>query len=134
MEKEIKSLIEGNSWRGLMVLGDFNGHLKILENDRLEDANGSMVTRFMDEFNLQLMNADERCRGVYTWGRHNQKSAIDMILVDNVVYGVCGTMVIDEAGDEVTFSDHNMVTLDLKIRERGRVRFGKKGDKENKVT
>ena len=133
IEKEVNRLIRENRMNGLMVLGDFNGHLSILENDRGEDVNGRMVIKLMDEYNLHLMNADERCKGTYRWGRLGQKSAIDMILVNNAVFKCCGEMFIDESGLEVNFSDHNMVSLELRLRERGSRKFDRKGDQEGKV-
>ena len=117
----------------LLVLGDFNGHLSMLESDRGDDDNGRMIIRLMEEYNLHLMNADERCRGIYTWGRGNQRSAIDMILVNYEVFKYCGSMTIDVNGEEISFSDHNMITLELRLRESGCKKFGKKNDKEGKV-
>ena len=56
-----------------------------------------------------------------------------MILVNTEVFGYCGLMTIDEDGLEINFSDHNMVTLELRLRERGNTRYGKKGDRGGKV-
>ena len=133
IEDEVIRLLKNNSKQGALVLGDFNGHLRVLEGDRGIDENGKMIVRLMEEFNLQLMNADKRCKGKYTWGRGGQRSAIDMILVNTEVFGYCGLMTIDEDGLEINFSDHNMVTLELRLRERGNTRYGKKGDKKGKV-
>ena len=72
---------------------------------------------------MTLLNADERCEGVYTWQARGQKSAIDMIMVNRKVYESCGAIVIDERGNEINFSDHNIFTVELNVRERGAVRF-----------
>ena len=125
----ISRSIRDNTKRGFIVMGDFNGHLSLLEKDRTEDENGKNILKWMDKFDLLLMNADMKCRGLYTWGRQGQKSAIDMVLVNKEVYDCCSSMIVDEGCYEVGFSDHNMVTLELRLREGGGVRFGRKSDR-----
>ena len=122
MEREIRKMIENNKSEGLIILGDFNAHLYMLE-DRKEDANGDMILELVEDYDLTLLNADERCEGVFTWQARGQKSAIDMILVNRKVFEYCSKIVIDEKGEESNFSDHNMFTVDLNLRERGSVRF-----------
>ena len=81
IQGEVERMIRGNTKKGLLVMGDFNAHLGILE-DRREDVNGMMVMEWLDKFDLVLMNADAKCEGVYTWRRGEQKSAIDFILMN----------------------------------------------------
>ena len=45
----------------------------------------------------------------------------------------CDGLVIDGAGDEANFSDHNMLSLKLRLRETGAVKFGKGRDGEGTV-
>ena len=46
LKREVEERIENNVSRGLVVLGDMNGHLEILE-DRREDINGRMIMASM---------------------------------------------------------------------------------------
>ena len=68
LRREIEERIEKNSSRGVVVLGDVNGHLEILE-DRREDINGRMIMDWMSVYELKLLNANEKCEGKYTWVR-----------------------------------------------------------------
>ena len=132
---EVRDMIDRNKSEGLIVLGDFNAHLHMLE-DRKEDANGDMILQLIEDYDLTLLNADERCEGVYTWQARGQRSAIDMIMVNRKVYESCGEIVIDEGGNEVNFSDHNVFTVGLNLRERGAVRFDREENRdkwENRV-
>ena len=65
IQAQVERMVKDNKRKGLIVLGDFNGHLGLLE-DRRDDINGEMVMKWLDEFDLILMNADEKCEGVYT--------------------------------------------------------------------
>ena len=116
IQAQVERMIKGNKRKGLIVLGDFNGHLGLLE-DRRDDINGEMVMKWLDEFDLILMNADEKCEGVYTWSRGDQRSAIDFMLVNECVYEKCKSMHVDEEKEIVSFSDHSLVTADMELRE-----------------
>ena len=98
-----------------MILGDMNAHLELLE-DRKKDINGEMIREWMNEEDLILLNGEEKCTGVYTWGRYlgedrEQKSAIDMVLVNSNLYKKYREMEIDENRDVFRFSDHNLITI-----------------------
>ena len=80
------------------MLGDFNAHLELLE-DRKEDINGEMVLRWLDEYDLILMNADEKCEGVYTWSRGYQKSGMLKKSTQFFIYHQMKTMGYDEEND-----------------------------------
>ena len=119
IRKAVEERIINNEKKGLMILGDFNGHLSLLEN-RKEDMNGKMVLEWMEEFGLTLLNATKKCKGVFTRIERGQKSAIDLVLVNKEIYGICENMEIDEEKREVQFSDHNMITLTMKNdKEKG---------------
>ena len=130
MEMEIRTLIENNKSEGLMILGDFNAHLHILEEYRKDDANGEMILQFIEDYDLTLLNMDDRCEGVITWQARGQQSAIDMVLVNRKVFEKVGVIIIDEGGNECNFSDHNMFSVDLALRERGSVRFDRTENKD----
>ena len=111
-------------------MGDFDAHLRILEK-RKEDVNGRMVLDWLERFDVVLMNADDKCEGVYTWKRGNQRSAIDFILVNEYVYERCGRMIIDEDKEVIDFSVHCLVTMELGLRERPEI--FRKGEYVEKV-
>ena len=108
IRENIEERIENNEKKGLIIMGDFNGHLNILEKDRKNDKNGDMVLEWMEEFNLKLMNATEKCRGTYTRIVGDQKSALDFILVNRIIYDICISLDIDERKDLTRVSDHTV--------------------------
>ena len=71
------------------------------------------------------MNADDKCKGTYTWEARGSKSAIDFVFVNRKLYEVCGEMRIDERKD-IDLSDHCLVSLDIKTRENGKNKLRKK--------
>ena len=77
-----------------------------------------MVIDWINDFNLILINGDERCVGQLTWSRQNQKSTIDFVLMNNEAYKVFQKMKIDEEKEIMDISDHNLVTLELEIATR----------------
>ncbi|CAL4162554.1 unnamed protein product [Meganyctiphanes norvegica] len=112
---EIEEKIKENKKEGLIILGDFNAHMEILEPDRKNDANGKMISDWCDKYDLILLNADEKCVGTYTRIRGTQKSAIDMVLVNDGFYKYCKDMNIDEKQEKLSFSDHNLISVTLRI-------------------
>merc|ERR1739840_78220 len=110
---------------GMVILGDFNGHLDILE-DRKEDENGKMVMEWISTYGLILLNAEEICSGKYTWSRGEQKSAIDFVLVNENMYKRIRKMEIDEEQEVVDYSDHNLITVTMSMEQK------KKEFKKNK--
>ena len=101
--------IENNDKEGLMIVGDFNGHINLLEQ-RKTDYNRQLVMDSIAEYNLTLLNMDERCEGLYTWKRGEQKSAIDFMLVNRKMYEMFEGMTIDENRDTIDLSDHNLMS------------------------
>ena len=49
IRKDIESMIKNNKKEGLLILGDFNGHLETLDG-RKDDRNGKMVMEWMNNF------------------------------------------------------------------------------------
>ena len=58
-----------------------------------------------------LLNTDERCEGLYTWERGDQRSAIDLVVVNEYFYSRFMKMEIDEERNMVEFSDHCMISV-----------------------
>merc|ERR1739842_142588 len=73
------------------------------------------------------MNGDIKCKGTYTRTLGKQKTAIDMFIMNSTMYEKCNEMNIDEDKEEIDFSDHNLISINLKIREGYKNRF-KKGE------
>ncbi|CAL4079479.1 unnamed protein product, partial [Meganyctiphanes norvegica] len=123
IRKEIEEKIRNNKSKGLIILGDFNAHLEMIEPERKDDFNGKMIIEWVEKYNLILLNTDEKCIGKYTRSRGVQKSAIDMVLVNEEMYETCKDMRIDEEKEIISFSDHNLVSVTLRLGEKGRKTF-----------
>ena len=77
-----------------------------------------------------LLNDTEKCKGIYTWGRGEQKSAIDFILVNTLAYKLCQEMNIDEKQEKFDLSDHNLIEISLKLNDTNYQRRGKWEEKQ----
>ena len=108
-EKEIQQ-------KATIILGDFNGHLGYLGNQE-ENMNGKLINKMIQEEDLILLNIDSRCKGTYTRQRGEQKSAIDLIMVNQCRYEKFEEMEVDEKREIYDLSDHCMVRLSLKIKK-----------------
>ena len=125
IKKEVEKKIKNVNGKGVMIIGDFNGHLEMLEKDRKTDANGKTVLDWMGNNNLTLLNMDEMCEGLYTRVQINQvkgtteKSAIDFALVNEEMYSWCEKMVIDEEKKIMECSDQSkrLKTITVQIAE-----------------
>lgn len=123
IEEEVEQKIQSNEVNNLIVLGDLNGHLGIL-GEQIEDRNGRMIMKWMNEQNLVLLNIDEKCKGKYTWSARKSKSVIDYMLVNSVMYSLFERMEIDENKICIDISDHSLVQATFKYRNA-------KSEKEN---
>ena len=118
IRQDVEKLIENNEQEALMVLGDFNGHLKILDG-RENDRNGRMIMEWVESYGLVILNLDEKCKGTYTWSRGDSKTAIDYILVNDNFYKIFEKMEIDENKDWFADSDHHLVSGFFRVDRRG---------------
>ena len=89
----------------LMMLGDFNGHLEFIGQQKL-NVNGKMILNLLEKWNLILLHGDLRCEGIHTQHQNGQKNAIDFIIVNQVLYSYFVGMKIDEDKLECDLSDH----------------------------
>ena len=118
IRKECEDIIQNCSdGEKLIVLGDFNGHIGFIGYQKI-DRNGKMILEWMNDFNLILLNGDEKCEGQHTWTRNDQKSTIDYVLMNNNAYHIYESMKIDEEREEMDISDHNLTTVLLKSTEK----------------
>ena len=113
MRKEIERIIEGKE-EPLLITGDFNGHVGLTGDQKL-DTNGKMILEWMEKYRLIMLNDDERCKGVYTWNRGEQKSVIDFALINEQMYEKFQEMSIDEEKEEIDLSDHNLLEICCRV-------------------
>ena len=113
LKQEIEAKLDEKEDIATMLLGDFNGHVGFLGSQK-EDKNGKFVSDLMSKNKMILLNCDEICSGLYTWGKREQKSVIDYVLVNSKMYQQVSKMIIDENQELLDLSDHNMITVLIK--------------------
>lgn len=116
LRSDIEKIMERNKMEGIIILGDFNGHLRMLDGKET-DQNGKMILEWMEEYKLTLLNIEEKCEGIYTRVRGEQKTAIDYVLVNNRVHERFDSMHIDEEKLILDESDHTLVTVNLNMED-----------------
>ena len=129
IRKEIEEKVKKWKEKAVMVLGDFNAHVKMLEPERNQDDSGDIITAWVDsdKIDLMLLNADTtKCEGLYTRTEKDSKSAIDLVLVNSRMYNLCKKMNIDEEKDIISFSDHNLIEIKLNLGVKVNKSFGSK--------
>jgi len=99
----------------ILLIGDFNGHIEGLGRQN-EDVNGKMIKEILNKHNLILMNLDNKCEGMITWQKAEQKSVIDFALVNVEMYNLIKKLKIDEQGDIFDISDHKLFDIELNIK------------------
>ena len=101
-------------------MGDFNACTEMLneENKNKLDDCGKIILSWIDEFNLTILNLEDNCEGVYTWSRGNLKSAVDYILINDIMYSQYLGMKIDEHKEELDLSDHCLVTVKFETKDK----------------
>ena len=65
MREEVEAIIEAKQEEELMIIGDFNGHVGFLGEQKLDEG-GKMIVEWMEEQGLILLNKDTQCTGLYT--------------------------------------------------------------------
>ena len=120
--KMMKFIMEGvekaeREEESYIVVGDFNCHLGYIGYQE-ENENGKQVNRFIEESGLILLNIDGKSQGRYTWQRGEQKSVIDLGLINEKGYRMFKKMTIDEDRERVDISDHCIIEIELNIQKR----------------
>merc|ERR1711888_81268 len=116
IQSKVENLMGVDPDTALMVLGDINGRLKLLEpHIRASDANGRMVESWTENKDLIHLNAMDTCIGRYTFKSQNGKSAIDHVLVNDCMATSHISMWIDEDKTMLDISDHNLVRVWFKL-------------------
>ena len=130
IEKAVEKIIEKDEEEALVILGDFNGHIGIMEENSPLDRNGKMILRWLDDYNLTLLNLDDKCEGTYTRTFKKQKSIIDYVLINNKMYNRFKEMKIDENKEIFDISDHNLITVNFSIKNEGNISKNKMIERE----
>ena len=65
IRKDLEKIIESNEKEGLILTGDFNGHLRMIDG-KPDDVNGKMLIEWVEKYGLIILNLDEKCEGKYT--------------------------------------------------------------------
>ena len=62
-----------------------------------------------------MLNDTYKCNGTYTWSRGQSKSVIDVVLVNNIAFGICDNMKIDEQQEQFDLTYHTLIEITLKL-------------------
>ena len=116
MQREIERHMIIEDEVNLIILGDMNARLTILEPSIETDANGQMIEEWVGNMDLIHLNRSEKCVGRYTFGKpEGRKSAIDHVIINTKLNENFKGIRIDENGEEINISDHNLVRTWFKI-------------------
>ena len=80
------------------------------------NKNGEIVIDWLSKYNLTLLNGLVECDGMYTWTVGERRSVIDYCLVNEHLMEKFGSISIDENKEIIDLSDHNLITINFKIR------------------
>lgn len=98
-----------------VILGDFNGHVGFIGHQEM-NRKGEMMLEFMEKWDLVMLNASDRCDGVYTRIQGNERSVLDYYLVDERMHDRFVNMKIDEGKETYDLSDHCYISASFWIR------------------
>ncbi|MEL6646065.1 MAG: endonuclease/exonuclease/phosphatase family protein, partial [Pseudomonadota bacterium] len=127
--EELENKLESRREEPTIIVGDFNAHLGYLGYQE-ENENGKRINELINRQGLTLINIDEKCSGVYTWQRGEQKSVIDFVLTNENACNIIKKMHIDEEKEECDISDHNLITITLDVKYDNGKKFNNKKWKE----
>ena len=113
LRKDIENIIEKNEKDGLIIAGDFNGHLRMLDGKE-DDENGKMLLEWVGNYQLIMLNTDQRCEGRHTRVHRNQKTTLDYIMVNRKIYDLVEEIKIDENKEIMDRSDHVVMSFKIK--------------------
>jgi exonuclease III len=113
---ECLKIEQNDDTANIVVMGDFNGKIGLnpLNEDQTVDYNGQGLLNFCDATDLEILNLNDKCTGVYTWVRNQQRSVLDYVCVSQNVIDRLDNILIDDKGVYHLGSDHNMIITTLK--------------------
>lgn len=116
IRRELNTILDECTDReNIIVLGDFNGHLGFI-GDQALNRNGRYVLQLMENYNLTLLNGDEKCSGEITREENGNKSSIDFVLVNRMMYEKFNEMEIDERKEKYDISDHCLLEVRFNVK------------------
>ena len=65
---------------------------------------------------MVILNGDPLCEGEVTWRKGNQKSSIDFVLCNQIMYKRFKKMLIDEDKINFDLSDHHLLEALFRMR------------------
>jgi len=80
-------------------------------NPLYSDANGKMLDKWTEKYDVYHLNTLDSCNGTYTFQSLNGKSAIDHVLTNKTLLNKHIGMYIDEEKAMLNISDHNLVRV-----------------------
>ena len=126
MYKQIEEQIElGLTERQqIMAIGDFNCKVgtKIKGNKQKVTKGGRLMLETIKKLDLQMLNASEKCKGLWTREEKGKRSVLDYVLMNKEAAESVGEMIIDEEkiitpytsmGEERIHTDHHTITFDI---------------------
>ena len=109
----------------IMIIGDFNCKVgeEIKNNKKAVTKGGRLLLKTVKKFDLQILNATESCKGLWTREEKGKKSVLDYVLIKKEDVGAVEKMYIDEgkhitpytktSTEEKTYTDHNTITVKI---------------------
>ena len=85
-----------------LTMGDFNGHVGFL-GDYETNVNGVRLLNFGEKRGLVILNADDKCEGVYTRVQGETRSVLNYYLVNEGMYRRFERLQIDEGERNIRF-------------------------------
>merc|ERR1711913_164238 len=95
------------------------------------DANGKMLEKWTEKYDVYHMNTFDSCNGTYTFQSLNGKRAIDHVLANNTLLNKYISMHIDEEKTMLNISDHNLVRVWFQLGTNNNKPDWKKKTKKN---
>ena len=116
LQNDLDKMIEEKEHEKRIVLGDFNGHIGYIGKQK-KDINGKYVDSLVENFNLVLLNGDDRCKGEVTREENGIQSTIDFMLTDKRLYKDFVSLEIDEKKEIYDLSDHCVMKAKFETKE-----------------
>ena len=120
----------------VFLAGDFNAKIdrQFISSDiHAISSNGNRLSKLINEFNLEVLNASKKCHGTFTRVNNkncNEKSILDYLIVYKELNKYTNSMSIDEQRQFTQwrtlkggkrFSDHNAILLNIDLHLQGDV-------------
>ncbi len=103
------------SYKHILVIGDFNGKVSAFLDGNKKSSNGKLIENIIDVTDLTLLNTDEKCTGKITWSKGVQESVIDYAMCSSDLYSFTHSMIVDEEKLFSMGSDHNFLVINLNL-------------------